>query len=70
VKVCTAFKFLSHFSGVGLYSFQVLPSPLRSGMVQGGTRKVDTRLPGKGNSTAWRETGPPHNLDDKVDLDQ
>jgi len=30
-------------------------------------RKVDVRLPGKGN---WHEAGPPNHHDDKVDSDQ
>jgi len=35
------------------------------------TRKVDVRLPGKGNSKLpWRKAGPPKHLDDKVDSDQ
>jgi len=30
-------------------------------------RKVDVRLPGKGNSNSqWREAGPPNHHDDKV----
>ena len=34
-------------------------------------RKVDVRLPGKGNSKLpWREAGPPNHLDDKVDSDR
>ena len=35
------------------------------------SRKVDVRLPGKGNSKLpWRKAGPPNHLDDKVDSDQ
>ena len=34
-------------------------------------RKVDVRLPGKGNSKLpWREAGPLNHLDDVVDSDQ
>ena len=34
-------------------------------------RKVDVRLPGKGNSKLpWRKAGPPNHHDDKVDSDQ
>ena len=34
-------------------------------------RKVDVRLPGKGNSKLpWRKAGPPNHLDEKVDSDQ
>ena len=35
------------------------------------TRKVDVRLPGKGNSNSHGgEAGPPYHHDDKVDSDQ
>jgi len=35
------------------------------------SRKVDVRLPGKGNSKLpWRETGPLNHLDDVMDSDQ
>ena len=35
------------------------------------SRKVDVRLPGKGNSKLpWREAGPPNHLDDTMDSDQ
>ena len=32
--------------------------------------EVDVRLPGQGNSNAWREAGTPYNHDDKPDSDQ
>ena len=36
-----------------------------------GSRKVDVRLPGKGNSKLlWREAGPLNHLDDTMDSDQ
>jgi len=34
-------------------------------------RRVDVRLPGKGEfKLPWREAGPPNHHDDKVDSDQ
>ena len=44
---------------------------VRVSHVQHLPRKVDVRLPGKGNSKLpWRKAGPPNHLDDKVDSDQ
>ena len=56
---------------VGLVHETISSSSLTSNSSTASTRKVDVRLPGKGNSKlSWREAGPLDHLDDTVDSDQ